>query len=71
MMFLKQYRTLRAMEQRELAQQSGVSLATISRLECNTQAKASMETVIALADSLDIGIDTLRTDPQQYIPRKQ
>ena len=56
---IKEYRVKRNMSQEELAELSGVSRATISKLETKDNAKATTDTLCKLAAALNVSISEI------------
>lgn len=67
---LKSLRLAENMTLRDLAQESGIAHSTIWRLENNLSVNPSEATLVALAQTLEVPIDTLVT-PDAPAPRKR
>lgn len=52
-------RELRSLTQRDLAEKSGVTQVTIARLETDKMPRVSLDTIVALAEALQVSVDYL------------
>ena len=58
---IKELREKRKMTQEELAEKSGISRATISKLECWEEAETTVGTMQAIANALGVKVSSLFT----------
>lgn len=56
---LKELRKMRYMTQEQLSEKSGVTRATIGRLERGEEIETTTKTLCALADALDVSISDI------------
>ncbi|MBN1915875.1 DNA (cytosine-5-)-methyltransferase [Candidatus Dojkabacteria bacterium] len=60
---IERERKIRGLTQKDLAERSGVTYSTITKLESGVQHNPTIETVVRIANALDVRIDTL-IEPQ-------
>ena len=65
---IRRERSLRSWTQEQLAEKANISLSFLGHIERGTR-KASLETLVALANVLDVSIDDLLTGSLKHKPR--
>lgn len=56
---IKLYRQKRKMTQKELAEKAGIDLFTLSKIETGATSNPSIETILKIANALDVSINYL------------